>query len=120
MPPLGIDLFLLFLADSGPKRRVRFGNERRNPESMGMARCDGCASLCRFARGKVTHRLSARRERSRILVQVYGHAAANVLRQMQAAARKVKGAGVAAGAGVAGTFPVQCSIDQRSGADKKC
>lgn len=31
--PLGIELFLLFLADSGPKRRVRFGNERRNPKT---------------------------------------------------------------------------------------
>ncbi|EPZ9320504.1 hypothetical protein ACXYO7_000211 [Salmonella enterica subsp. enterica] len=41
-----------------------------------MARSGGCASLCRYARRKVTHRLSAGRERSWILVQVYGHAAA--------------------------------------------
>ncbi|HAE1276103.1 TPA_asm: hypothetical protein G2917_21780 [Salmonella enterica subsp. houtenae] len=39
---------------------------------------------------------------------------------MQAAARKVKGAGVAAGSGVTGAFPAWCSIDQRSGAVKKC
>ncbi|EAM4411788.1 hypothetical protein J4I25_004026 [Salmonella enterica] len=61
-------------------------------------------SLCAT---KVTHWSGAVRERSRILVQVYGHAAANALRQMQAAARKVKGAGVAAGAGVAGKFSAQ-------------
>ncbi|EAA5286758.1 hypothetical protein DRB80_22075 [Salmonella enterica] len=73
-------------------------------------------SLCAT---KVTHRLSAVRERSRILVQVYGHAAANALRQMQAAARKVKGAGVAASTWGAGKFPVWCSIDQRSGAGKR-
>ncbi|EJA8225695.1 hypothetical protein MUZ84_004204 [Salmonella enterica] len=41
-----------------------------------MARCGGCASLCRYARRKVTHWLSAGRERLPILVQVYGHAAA--------------------------------------------
>ncbi len=40
---------------------------------------------------------------------------------MQAAARKVKGADVAAGGiGVTGTFPAHCSIDQRSGAVKGC
>ncbi|EBG7270885.1 hypothetical protein LA535_002446 [Salmonella enterica] len=61
---------------------------RRSPEYCGMARCGGCASLCRFTRRKVTHWLSAGRERLQILVQVYGHAAANALRQMQAAARK--------------------------------
>ncbi|EIP8353811.1 hypothetical protein LT293_001106 [Salmonella enterica] len=49
---------------------------RKNPEYCGMARSGGCASLCRYARRKVTHRLSAGRERSWILVQVYGHAAA--------------------------------------------
>ncbi|ECG8703038.1 hypothetical protein ACSVMK_14125 [Salmonella enterica] len=42
-------------------------------------------SLCAT---KVTHWSGAVRERSRILVQFYGHAAANALRQMQAAARK--------------------------------
>lgn len=52
-------------------------------------------------------------------MQVYGHAAANALRQMQAAARKVKGAGVTAGTEVTGAFPVQFSIDQRSGAGKR-
>ncbi|MEW7313580.1 hypothetical protein AB1E22_12905 [Buttiauxella gaviniae] len=36
-----------------------------------------------------------------------------------AAARKVKGADVAAGAVGTGMFPAQGSIDQRSGADKK-
>ncbi|EOF6018406.1 hypothetical protein ACK1FZ_003913, partial [Salmonella enterica] len=41
------------------------------------------------------------------------------LAAMQAAARKVKGADVAVGAGVTGSFPAQYSIDQRSGADKK-
>ncbi|KWZ96251.1 hypothetical protein HMPREF0208_01778 [Citrobacter koseri] len=41
------------------------------------------------------------------------------LAAMQAAARKVKGADVAAGAGFTGSFPAQCSIAQRSGADKK-
>ncbi|EDX7164774.1 hypothetical protein C7114_001783 [Salmonella enterica subsp. enterica] len=49
---------------------------RRSRENSGMARCGGCASLCRFARRKVTHRLSAGRERSRILAQIDGHAAA--------------------------------------------
>ncbi|EFM0631359.1 hypothetical protein CE20_000056 [Escherichia coli] len=41
------------------------------------------------------------------------------LAAMQAAARKVKGADVAAGAGFTGTFPAQYNIDQGSGADKK-
>ncbi|MDI8106960.1 hypothetical protein MJN85_30385, partial [Salmonella enterica subsp. enterica serovar Anatum] len=38
--------FSSFLLTAAPKRRVRFGNERRNPENRGMARCSGCASLC--------------------------------------------------------------------------
>ncbi|EBL0525659.1 hypothetical protein D0A29_13305 [Salmonella enterica] len=38
---------------------------------------------------------------------------------LQAAARNVKSAGVAAGAGFTGKFPAQSSIDQISGADKK-
>ncbi|ECW8873675.1 hypothetical protein HRN75_003200 [Salmonella enterica] len=38
---------------------------------------------------------------------------------LQAAARNVKGAGVAAGRGFTGKFPAQSSIDQISGADKK-
>ncbi|HCM1914400.1 TPA: hypothetical protein N3A33_000209 [Salmonella enterica subsp. salamae serovar 28:r:e,n,z15] len=59
-------------------------------------------SLCAT---KVTHWSGAVRGRSRILAQVYGHAAANALRQMQAAARKVKGADMAAGAGFTGAFP---------------
>ncbi|EDV9708704.1 hypothetical protein KX61_004680 [Salmonella enterica subsp. enterica] len=72
-------------------------------------------SLCAT---KVTHWSGAVRERSRILVQVYGHAAAKPS-AMQAAARNVKGAGVAASTWGAGKFPVRCSIDQRSGAGKR-
>ncbi|QUJ03706.1 hypothetical protein KCP71_16810 [Salmonella enterica subsp. enterica] len=37
--PPRIDLFLFFLADSGPKKACRIRNERRNPENRGMARC---------------------------------------------------------------------------------
>ena len=48
-PPLGIDLFLLFLADSGPGRHVRFGNEHQKPKNRGMARCGGCASVSHSA-----------------------------------------------------------------------
>ncbi|EAA0682083.1 hypothetical protein DKP45_24030 [Salmonella enterica subsp. diarizonae] len=76
MPPSVSIFFSYFLLTAVPKRRVRFGNERRAPEIRGIARCGGCASLCRFARRKVTHRLRAGRERSRILAQFYGHAAA--------------------------------------------
>lgn len=76
MPPSVSIFFSFFLLTAVLKRRVRFGNGCRAPEIRGIARCGGCASLCRFARRKVTHRLSAVRERSRILVQVYGHAAA--------------------------------------------
>ncbi|ECE8799060.1 hypothetical protein CBJ69_23065 [Salmonella enterica] len=76
MPSSVSIFFSSFLLVATPKRRVRFGNRRKNPEIRGIARCGGCASLCRFTRRKVTHRLSAGRERSWILVQVYGHAAA--------------------------------------------
>ncbi|ETA85972.1 hypothetical protein A628_04110 [Salmonella enterica subsp. enterica serovar Cubana str. 76814] len=47
-------------------------------------------SLCAT---KVTHWSGAVRERSRILVQFYGHAAANALRQCRPQPVKVKGAG---------------------------
>ncbi|ECG6090145.1 hypothetical protein E1818_19080 [Salmonella enterica subsp. enterica serovar Blukwa] len=60
--------------------------------------CWLCVTLSLCAT-KVTHWSGAVRERSRILVQFYGHAAANTLRQMQAAARKVKGVDVVTGAG---------------------
>ncbi|EAW1172486.1 hypothetical protein S922_12740 [Salmonella enterica subsp. enterica] len=76
MPPSVSIFFSSFLLIAAPKGRVRYWNERRNPESRGMARCGGRASLCRFARLKVTHRLSAGCERSRILAQIDGHAAA--------------------------------------------
>ncbi|EAA1784107.1 hypothetical protein EOG74_23765 [Salmonella enterica] len=76
MPPSVSIFFSSFLLTAAPKRRVRFGNERRAPEIRGIARCGGCASLCHFARRKVTHRLRAGRERSRILAQIDGHAAA--------------------------------------------
>ncbi|ECF3134765.1 hypothetical protein E2L62_06980 [Salmonella enterica subsp. enterica serovar Stanley] len=52
-------------------------------------------SLCAT---KVTHRLSAGRERSRILAQIDGHAAAKP-DVFAGAARKVKGADVVTGAG---------------------
>ncbi|AVS51717.1 hypothetical protein EGA36_12895 [Salmonella enterica] len=76
MPSSVSIFFSSFLLTAAPKRRVRFGNKRKNPENRGIARCGGCASLCRFTRRKVTHWLSAGRERLQILVQVYGHAAA--------------------------------------------
>ncbi|ECD5048982.1 hypothetical protein E1L13_08090 [Salmonella enterica subsp. enterica serovar Everleigh] len=71
-------------------------------------------SLCAT---KVTHWSGAVRERSRILVQVYGHAAAKP--DGNAGASEVKGAGFAAGAGFSGKFPPRCRIDQRSGAGKR-
>ncbi|EBY7291878.1 hypothetical protein CB196_03840 [Salmonella enterica subsp. enterica serovar Concord] len=75
--PSSVSIFLSsFLLTAAPKRRVRFGNKRKNPENRDIARCGGCASLCRFTRRKVTHWLSAGRERLQILVQVYGHTAA--------------------------------------------
>jgi hypothetical protein len=46
-------------------------------------------SLCAT---KVTHWSGAVRESLSIMMQVYGHAAANALRQMQVPARKVEGA----------------------------
>ncbi|EBX5569858.1 hypothetical protein DSN37_07070 [Salmonella enterica subsp. enterica serovar Kuessel] len=76
MPPSVSIFFSSFLLTAVQKGRIRLGNMRRSPENSGMARCGGCASLCRFARCKVTHRLSAGRERSRILAQIDGHAAA--------------------------------------------
>ncbi|QLR43801.1 hypothetical protein HV346_14465 [Enterobacter sp. RHBSTW-00994] len=64
---------------------------RRSPENSGIGRCGGCASLCRFARRKVTHRLSAGAKDLGFWRRL------TVTRQqsltaMQAAARKVKGA----------------------------
>jgi hypothetical protein len=76
MPPSVSIFFSSFLLTAAQKGRIRLGNMRRSPENSGMAQCGGCASLCRFARSKVTHRLSAGREILRILAQIYGHAAA--------------------------------------------
>jgi len=63
---------------------------------------------------KVTHWSGAVFDNRR-LVQFYGHAAANALRQMQAAARKVKGAEGVSQYTLAGIIPVWCRWTQYSG-----
>ncbi len=97
-PPSVSIFFSSFLLTAAPKRRVRFGNERRNPENRGMARCSGCASLCRFARRKRrTGRVQYAKDRR--LWCCFTVTRQQSRTSLQAAARKVKGVDVVTGAG---------------------
>ncbi len=97
-PPSVSIFFSSFLLTAAPKRRVSFGNERRNPENRGMTRCSGCASLCRFARRKRrTGRVQYAKDRR--LWCCFTVTRQQSRTSLQAAARKVKGVDVVTGAG---------------------
>ncbi|EAB9748056.1 hypothetical protein DTV46_02835 [Salmonella enterica subsp. salamae] len=76
MPPSVSIFFSSFLLTAALKRRVRFGNERRKPKNRGHGAVWWLCVTLSLCATKVTHWSSGVRERSRILVQVYGHAAA--------------------------------------------